>query len=82
MSSFRSVKITLSVDGIEEEISGFGSPALELTDENDLVITKSDYIDGKTSVILSDKSAFDLKKGLREKLKNQKTKLKITIEVE
>lgn len=77
----KGVRITVSADGVEEEIDGFGSPALVLTDENSIVITKSDSIDGRTVAILADKGAFDLKKSLREKLKKQETRLKITIEV-
>ena len=75
------MKITVSTNGVKEEIAAFGSPALELTDENSLVITKSDFIDGKTVVILADKTGSDLKKSFRDKLKNQNTKVKIVIEV-
>ena len=77
----KKVKITIFANGADEEMSGFGSPALKLTDENNLGITKSDSIDKGTVGILADKSAFDLKNSFREKLKNQNTRLKIIIEI-
>lgn len=75
------IKITISVNGVQDNIKAFGSPALELTNEKNIIITKSDFIDGKTLAILADKAACDLKKELIKKLKNQKNRLDIKLEI-
>jgi hypothetical protein len=75
------IKITISVDGVEDKIIALGSPALEITDDKDIVIEKTDAVDDKTLAILSDKAASDLKEGLRKKLKNKNTKIKIILEI-
>lgn len=77
----KEVKITISVDGIKDVITAHGSPALKLTSENNVVITKSDFIDGKTIAILADKAACDLKRELIKKLKDSKTKVEIRLEI-
>ncbi|MDX1814121.1 MAG: DUF371 domain-containing protein, partial [Candidatus Bathyarchaeia archaeon] len=42
---------------------------------------KSDYVCSRTLAIHADKAAQDLSRGLVEKLKNPKQKMKITLEV-
>ena len=74
------VNITLNVDGIEEKITAFGSPALELSNKKEIVIRKDDMTDDKTLAILADKAACELKEELRKKIKNKKNKIKILIE--
>ncbi len=66
------IKITVEVNDEKDEIVAFGSPALKLTSNNSLVIRKSDFIDGRTAAILSDKSAVDLDRKLIEELKKPK----------
>jgi len=78
----KSVKITISVDGIEDKIMGYGSPALILNDEKSIIIRKSDFIDDKTMIILADKATRDLKRELVERLKSSKTRIKILLESE
>jgi len=75
------VKITISVRGIEEKITAFGSPALELSDKKEIIIRKNDLADDKTLVILSDKSAYELSEELKEIIKKRRVKIRITIEV-
>jgi hypothetical protein len=75
------VKITIDVEGAEDKIIAYGSPALVLKDKNDIIIEKSDFIDNKTLAILADKVAHDLKDELKRKLKNKNTKIKILIEI-
>ena len=77
----KKIKITISVDGIQNTVKAFGSPALELTNEKNIVITKSDFIDGRTLAILADKAACDLKKELVKKLKNRKNRVDIKLEI-
>jgi hypothetical protein len=73
--------ITVEADDVVENISAFGSPALKLTDANEIIVRKSDFIDGKTAAILADKSANDFSNELKSKLKNPKTKVRITLEI-
>ena len=77
----KKIKITISVDGIQDIIKAFGSPALELTDKKNIVITKSNFIDERTLAILADKAVRDLKNKLISKLKKPKTKVKIELEI-
>jgi len=77
----KKIKITISVDGIQDTIKTFGSPALELTNKKNIVIIRSDFINSKTLGILADKAACDLKKELISKLKKSNRKVKIELEV-
>lgn len=73
--------ITIEAGGVVENITAYGSPALTLTDANEIVVRKSDLIDGKTVAILADKSANEFSKTLKELLRNPKTEVKITLEI-
>jgi len=75
------LKIILSVNGIKDVVIAHGSPVLELTDENNIAIQKSDFVDGRTLAILADKSAHDLKKEIVKKLKKINTKVEIKLEM-
>ena len=74
--------ITIEADDFKEEIKAFGSPKLCLCHPTDIVIRKSDYICNRTLAICADKSSNDLPRGLVEKLKDPKQKVKITLNVE
>jgi hypothetical protein len=73
--------ITIEAGGVVENVIAYGSPALELSDANEIVVRKSDLIDGKTVAILADKSANEFSTSMKDKLKNPKTEVKITLEV-
>lgn len=73
--------VTIEAGGEVETINAFGSPALKLTDANEIVIRKSDFIDGKTAGILSDKSANDFGDDMKKQLKDPNTKVRITLEL-
>jgi hypothetical protein len=73
--------ITIEAGGVVENVIAYGSPALELSDVDEIVIRKSDLIDGKTVGILADKSANEFSTSMKEKLKNPKTEVDITFEV-
>ncbi len=77
----RKLEITIQVEGIEDTIVAYGSPALKLSNEEDIVVRKSDFIDGRTLAILANKAACDLKKELIEKLKDPKTEIKVILEI-
>jgi hypothetical protein len=75
------VEITIEADGIAEKVEAMGSPALKLTHPDDIVVRKSDFIDGRTLAILSDKAANELSQNLIEKLRDPKTEIRITLEI-
>lgn len=75
------IKITLTIGDISDTVTGYGSPDLTLTHENDIVLRTSDFKCSRTLMINADKAAADLKPELIEKLKNPATKLNFTIEV-
>jgi len=75
------LKVTLEVDGVSEQINAHGSPNLLLTHPSDIVIRKSSYIDDRTLAVEADKAACDLSRKLVEKLQDPKQKVKITLTV-
>jgi hypothetical protein len=77
----KKVEIKIQVEGMEDVIIAYGSPALKLSNGEDIVVRKSDFIDNRTLAILANKAACDLKRELIEKLKDSKTEIKIILEV-
>ena len=75
----KKLEITIEADGIEDIITAYGSPALKINSDKAVVVRKDDFIDGRVLAILADKSAADLDRSLIEKLKDPKTKVKITL---
>lgn len=80
LKTARKIFITIECGGESDTVTAFGSPALKLTDSNEIFIRKGDLIDGKTLVIFADKAASDLKESLKKRLKIPE-KIKITFEV-
>jgi len=80
LKTARKVTITIEAGGESDVVTAFGSPALKLTDTNEIFIRKGDFIDGKTLAILSGKAAADLKESLKKKLKTS-GKIRMTLEV-
>jgi len=76
----KKVEITIEVGEVNDKITAYGSPALKLTNEKEIVVRKTDFIDDRTLAILADKAANELKKELIEKLKDSKKEVKITLE--
>lgn len=81
LKTARKIKITIEAGDIKDELIAYGSPALKLIDEKDVIIRKNDFIDKATLAILADKAANELKKDLVEMLKSEDTKVKITLEI-
>jgi len=75
------VEITIEAEGERDKIVAYGSPALKLTNSEDIVIRKDSFIDGRTVAILSDKSANELRQELVEKLRVSGATVKITLEI-
>ncbi len=72
--------VIIEVEGERMDLSGYGSPALKLNDINYITLNKTDFIDGKTVLIMSDKAAGDLDREFVEKLKNPNSKIKFIFE--
>lgn len=79
-------KITITIETINndsdknkiiEEINAEINP--RFNSDNDMVIRKSDFIDGRTFAIKADKAACDLNKGLIRNIANSHKKLRIII---
>ncbi len=51
------------------KVSGRGSPKLKLDHPTDMVVRKSDYVDGRTLMVNADKAAADLPRHLVDHLK-------------
>ena len=81
LKTARKVEITIEAEGAEDKLIAYGSPALKLTNIEDVVIRKSDFIDGRTLAILADKAANELDQELIEKLRKPETKVKIILEI-
>ncbi len=77
-------KLTIIIEagGLTDQIIALGSSELTLTNQNDVVIRKSDFISDRTLAIYADKSSNDLLRALVEKLKNPRQKVNITLIVE
>lgn len=75
------IEIAIEAENVDEKIFAHTSPALKLTDKDEIVIRKSDLIDGKTIAILANKAASDFGKVFKDVLKNPETKVKIILEV-
>jgi len=76
------VKISIVVEPIEFELSGYGSSSLKISDGHDIVLRKSNYADSRTLAISCDKSAIDIPRDLVKMLTNSDAKgiLRITVE--
>jgi len=78
----KKIIIKLDIDGIEDEIIGWGHPELTLSDISSMIIRKSDYICPRTLMIRADKSAININRKLIEKLTNPNTKMMVSILIE
>jgi hypothetical protein len=76
----KKLKFTILVNGFEFLFWGYGSPLLNLSDPQELVIRKSDYISSRTAAIRSNASAIDLPREIVKKLKEESTVGKLKIE--
>ncbi len=80
--SHAKLTIKIEADDLCEEFHAEGSPQLILSNKQEIVIRKSDYISDRTLAVHSDKAAKDISRQLVAKLKNPKQEAKITLTVE
>ena len=76
------VKISIVVEPIEFELSGYGSNSLEISHDHDIVLRKSNYVDSRTLAVSCDKSALDIPRNLVNLLTSAETKGIMRINVE
>ena len=72
-----SVKITIEVNGIKEDIIGILNP--NFNDDKEIVIRKSDFVSKRTLVFGADKGALDLKRELIRFIKKIECRIYITL---
>lgn len=75
------VTIDIEAEGVIDTVSGFGHPDITLTDENEIVIRKSDFVCGRTLCVNSDKAAKDIDARIIESLKKTGSCAKVTVTV-
>jgi hypothetical protein len=77
-------KVTLSIDvnGLREEASGFGDPRLRLTSREEMVCRKSNFACRRTLMVKSNKAASDMDRRIIEALRSPRNEACITISVE
>ena len=73
--------VKIEVDNLIEEVVGYGSSKLELSDKHAIVIRKSSYTCSRTLMIGANKAAIDISRNIVHKMKNPNSKMKVTIQV-
>jgi hypothetical protein len=76
------ITVELEAAGFAEVIVGRGSRKLTLSDSSELVARKSSYISDRTIMIMADRAACDLGRGLIDALTSSATRLRVRITVE
>ncbi|TET09612.1 MAG: DUF371 domain-containing protein [Candidatus Thorarchaeota archaeon] len=64
------IVLKMSVDGLEEKVTGIGGPGLTYSDPTSMVARTSSYECGRTLMINADKAASDLSRNFVERLKD------------
>lgn len=75
------VKVRIVVEGRSFEFNAKGDPRLELSHPHDIVIRKSDFVNGRTLAIGAGMAARSIPRELIHLLKNPQTLGKLEIEV-
>ena len=73
--------VKIEVDNLIEEVVGYGSSKLELSDKHAIIIRKSSYTCSRTLMIGANKAAIDISRNIVHKMKNPNSKMKVTIQV-
>jgi len=76
------VTIIIEAGDTKESITAAGSSNLILNHPTDIVIRKSNYVCNRTLAVSAEKASIDLSRGLVEKLKDPKQRIKVTLTVD
>jgi len=74
------LEVQVECNGVVDKITARGAAGLLLEHPTDLVVRKSDYIDGRTLAVKADKAAADLSKMLVSELKKDQP-VKVTLKL-
>jgi hypothetical protein len=80
--SLSKVTLTLEVDGVNDEIKGFGDARLPLTSNEDMVCRKSNFVCERTLMIRANKAAADLDRRIVQALKDSKNEVYVSMSAE
>ncbi|MGD6809478.1 MAG: DUF371 domain-containing protein [Candidatus Bathyarchaeia archaeon] len=69
----------IKVDSLIQQLTAYGSSKLDLSNDVDMVVRKSDFTSDRTLAIKANKAAIDLPREFVEKLKNPNQQIKITL---
>jgi hypothetical protein len=73
------VNITIEIDDFTEQVSAYGSAELDLNNNKDIVIRKSNFTSDRTLAVKADKAAKDLPREFTKKLETPNQQIKITL---
>ncbi len=73
------VTMTLEVNGVRDEVRGYGDPRLTLSSVEDMVCRKSSFVSERTLMVKADKAAVDLDRRIIQALKDPKETVRVTI---
>ncbi|MBL7118794.1 DUF371 domain-containing protein [Candidatus Bathyarchaeota archaeon] len=76
------ITMTISVDGLEEKIMGYGDPRLTLQHPADIVMRKSRFTCDRTLCVKADKAACDLSREMIRLLGNPDQRMFVTLSAE
>ncbi|MFQ6010084.1 MAG: DUF371 domain-containing protein [Candidatus Aenigmatarchaeota archaeon] len=77
----KKLSLTIGTAGNEDVIFAFGSFEAKVTDKNNIVVTKSDFIDNATIGVRSNKAASDLLRELVALLQTDNQEITILLQV-
>jgi len=77
----KKISLHLRTAGVEERVDAFGSFKMELTDKENIVLTKADYIDPAVVGVRSNKAAADLLRNLVALLQDDDQEIEIELRV-
>jgi hypothetical protein len=73
------ITIILEVDGIQEEVVGWGHSQLTLSHPTDIVARKSAFTCPRTIMVHANKAARDLSRSLIRRLRNPQQQIQLTL---
>lgn len=76
------ITISLSVNGLEERITGWGDSRLTLQHPQDIVVRRSQYVCDRTLCVGADRAARDLSREMIRLLGNPNQRMVVTLSVE
>ena len=76
------ITVSIRVEGLTANVTGWGDPRLSLTHPRDLVIRRSNYTCPRTLMVKADSAAVNLNRDLVKKLRKPFSRVEVRIEAE